>query len=146
MAPPLTVTDVARYFLALQDEESGGDITNMKLQKLCYYAQAFSLAILGKPLFSARIKAWALGPVIPELWQKYRKHESSPIPRVDDLNLKRYDPEVRGLLDEIYDVYGQFSPWKLADMTHNEPPWHDTPRDAEITPEAMKDYFQHLID
>jgi uncharacterized phage-associated protein len=145
MARSLTVQDVARYFLALQDPEAGEDISNLKLQKLCYYAQGFSLALLGQPLFPDRIKAWEHGPVIPALWHEYKQSDGRSIPRVTDLDVDLYDQPVRDLLDEVYEVYGQFSAWKLRQMTHAEPPWKDTPKDGEITRAALSAYFSTRI-
>ena len=145
MARPLTVHDIARYFLALQDE-AGEDISNLKLQKLCYYAQGFGLALLDRPLFSDRIKAWAHGPVIPDLWHRYREYGDGSIPRVTDLDLDLYPPEVRELLDEVYEVYGQFAAWKLREMTHDEPPWSQTEPNEEIAHDKLREYFLTLVD
>ena len=63
-----TVFDVARYILSRQDQNAGDTISNMKLQKLVYYAQGFALAITGKPLFQEDIEAWEHGPVAPALY------------------------------------------------------------------------------
>jgi uncharacterized phage-associated protein len=145
LANSLTVRDVARYFLALQDPEAGEDISNLKLQKLCYYAQGFSLAMRGEPLFRDKIKKWEHGPVIPPLWHDYKDFEGRSIPKVVDLDLDLYDSEVRNLLDEVYEVYGQFSGWRLREMTHSEPPWVNAPRDGEIKPSEMTAYFKTRI-
>ena len=67
----ITHRDVAEYFLALANE-TGGTITNLKLQKLVYYAQAWHLANFDKPLFDAKFEAWVHGPVIPGLYEEYR--------------------------------------------------------------------------
>lgn len=58
---PTTAIEVARYFLALQDEDAGEGISNLKLQKLLYYAQGIYLAMEGKSLFPERIEAWTYG-------------------------------------------------------------------------------------
>lgn len=60
------VFDVAAYIL-----EKEGEMTTMKLQKLCYYAQAWSLAWEGRPLFDEDFQAWANGPVCRELYNKH---------------------------------------------------------------------------
>ena len=145
MPNAISVHDVARYFLALQSEEAGMDISNLKLQKLCYYAQGFSLALRGTPLFTDKIKAWEHGPVVPDLWHRYKEFGDGTIPPVRDLQLERYQPDVRDLLDEVYEVYGQFSAWKLREMTHDEPPWADTPKGGEITHERMASFFKTLV-
>lgn len=61
----LNCFDVAKYFLAQQDETAGDLISNLKLQKLIYYAQGFHLAISDRPLFPEPIKAWIHGPAVP---------------------------------------------------------------------------------
>jgi len=133
--------DVARYFLAQQNEDDGSDVTNLKLQKLCYYAQGFHLALYEQPLFGDRVKAWIHGPVIPDVWHRYREHGSAPIPPPSDFDPGVFDQPTRELLDEVQSVYGQFSPWRLRDMTHREPPWANTPQGEAIPEDAMRDYF-----
>jgi uncharacterized phage-associated protein len=59
--------------------------------------------------------------------------------------LDRYPIEVRELLDEVNSVYGQFTASKLRDMTHQEPPWRDTPQSETISHEKMKEFFKTLV-
>lgn len=72
--------DVARYFLALADEEAGDLVSNLKLQKLLYYAQGFHLAMTGRPLFDEPIQAWMHGPVVPAVYHAFKVYGSGPIP------------------------------------------------------------------
>lgn len=141
-----TAKDVAAYLLMMQDEDAGERITNLKLQKLCYYAQGFHLALFGRPLFEERIEAWEHGPVVPTLYHSYKIHGWAGIPIPEHLDTGALSPEERGLLDEVAEVYGQYSAWKLRDMTHAEPPWKDTERGQAISHQAMQAYFsQHLV-
>ncbi|MGA2849374.1 MAG: type II toxin-antitoxin system antitoxin SocA domain-containing protein [Terracidiphilus sp.] len=135
---------VAKYFVSLVDEEAGDSISNLKLQKLLYYAQGFHLAIYGNPLFPEKIKAWMHGPVVPQVWHEYKEFGSNPIP-VTKVNLNDYPDETRELLDEVYTVYGQFTASKLRDMTHQEPPWKDTPQPEEISQEKLTRFFKTLV-
>lgn len=142
----ISVHDVARYFLSLSDEDAGDAITNMKLQKLAYYAQGFHLAMHGTPLFSEAIEAWPHGPVVPELYHAYKQHGSGCIPAPVDMDFSRYDPKTRGLLDEVYNVYGQFSAWKLRNMTHEETPWVRASATGDaISLADMEEYFKTLL-
>ncbi|MCC6923464.1 MAG: DUF4065 domain-containing protein [Nitrosomonas sp.] len=59
--------DVADYILVKQ-----GAISAMKLQKLIYYSQAWSLVWDDEPLFNNKIEAWANGPVVRDLYEKHR--------------------------------------------------------------------------
>ena len=142
----LRAEDVARYFLANQHTEDAGQrISHLKLQKLCYYAQGFALAVLNRPLFLDDIEHWQHGPVVPSLWREYRSYGSEELPIPRDLNLKLYDAETQSLLDGMYHMYGQFSAWELRNMTHTEPPWANSPGDAPITHLALRAYFKTLV-
>jgi uncharacterized phage-associated protein len=141
------VRDVAKYFLSLCDEEVGDTISNLKLQKLVYYAQGFHLALTGKPLFDDEIEAWAHGPVVPSLYHEYKDHKACAIKSPDDFDPSCIPSDVRALLDEVYTVYGQFSAWKLRNLTHEEKPWIDAYDKTVIIPKkAMKEYFSNLIE
>lgn len=143
----LQAEDVARYFLANQGAETGEPISNQKIQKLCYYAQGFALARLGRPLFFEDIEHWQNGPVVPSLWRNYRTFGSSPIPIPHEpLPLNLYDAEISALLDGINRYYGKFSAWQLRNKTHNEPPWVNTPDRSPITHLALRGYFESLGD
>lgn len=143
---PLSARDVARYFLAKADPDAGDTISNLKLQKLCYYAQGFALALAGKPLFPETIEAWEHGPVVPTLYHAYKSNGSSAIPP-EPIDLQTYPSAVAELLDDVYKVYGQYSAWKLRNMTHDEPPWKDARAgDGIITHTSMQQYFSTLIE
>jgi|JI10StandDraft_1071094.scaffolds.fasta_scaffold225805_1 uncharacterized phage-associated protein len=138
--------DVAKYFLSLSDENAGDLISNLKLQKLLYYAQGFYLALNRQPLFAEPIEAWTHGPVVPVVYRAYRDFGSNALPTPTGLDLSVYDGKIKSHLDEVYKVYGQFSAWKLANMTHDEPPWKDAaPTKSEITQQALQLYFQTQI-
>jgi len=140
----ITAQDIANYFLSQVDEDCGDGLSNLKLQKLLYYAQGFHLAIYGTPLFDEAIERWTHGPVVRDLYFKYKKHESDSIPRPEEY--PQLDEETKEFLDEIYSVFGQFSAWKLRNMTHEEPPWRNTPQNGQISHEDMKRYFETQIE
>ncbi|WKM72881.1 DUF4065 domain-containing protein [Klebsiella oxytoca] len=145
----LTCFDVADYFLSRCDEESGDTISNLKLQKLVYYAQGFSLVLLEKPLFGEKIEAWMHGPVVPDLYRHFRQYGNCALPTPEQLDLSKYTEEEIELLDEVYKVYGQFSAWKLRNMTHEELPWRQTyiegAASQEIEHESMESFFKTLV-
>jgi len=144
----LSCHDVAKYFLSLTDEDAGDLISNLKLQKLVYYAQGFHLALYGEPLFKERIEAWTHGPVAPELYHTYKDLGANAIPRPTDMDFSIYDERTRELLDEVHQVHGQFSAWKLRNMTHDEPPWKIAiSNGGVITPSSMQEFFKtQLVD
>lgn len=141
----LSCKDVANYFLAKADPEIGDTISNLKLQKLVYYAQGFYLAIFDQLLFPEEIKAWAHGPVVPELYQAFKQFGSDGIPCPDSVDFSIYDGETAELLDEVWAEYGQYAAWKLRDLTHNEPPWRNTARNGTITEAKLTAYFKTQI-
>ena len=142
----LTANDVARYFLACQDAERHEPITNLKLQKLCYYAQGIALVVLGGPLFHDAIEHWQHGPVVPTLDSEYKSHGFAPIPPPVNLALESYAPMTRTLLDKIYVSYGKYSAWQLRNKTHEESPWKDTRHGCAITFAQLRAHFESLPD
>jgi uncharacterized phage-associated protein len=143
----LTADDIAKYFLKLSDDPGSGELlSNLTVQKLCYYAQGFHLALYGKPLFKEKIEAWTHGPVIPTLYHKYKEYGAGPIPIPEDFDPNKYDAQTKELLNEVYEVYGQYSAWKLRNMTHGEPPWLEAKETAgEISLASMEKYFKTLL-
>lgn len=145
--PQLTAQDVANYFIwrVNEDEDSGDNITNLKLQKLVYYAQGFNLAWYGEPLFPEPIEAWTHGPVVRSLYFDYSSYGANPIPTPVDFDPASIDSRTRQLLEEVYSVYGQYSAWGLRNLTHDEPPWKDTPPNRVIPLESMRGYFASAL-
>ena len=141
---PPSATEIAKYLISLVDREEGDSISNLKLQKLLYYAQGFHLAIFDKPLFHEALKKWAHGPVVPQVWHVYKEHGSGPIP-VEVIDRNDYSPQIQELLNEVFQVYGQFSAAKLRNMTHNEPPWLQTEDNEVISHDLMKQFFKTLV-
>jgi uncharacterized phage-associated protein len=125
-----TVFDVAEYILAkyLADEELADDpVTHMKLQKLVYYAQGFSLALDGEPRFAEPLEAWQRGPVCPELYHVYKHLGKQPVLPVLTLaeagtmfSLKQI--EVMAL---VIALYGQLTAATLRSTAHADAAWRD---------------------
>lgn len=143
-----SVFPVAEYLLWLDVEHGGDGISNMKLQKLAYYAQGFHLALFDEPLFDECIEAWDHGPVVPPLYSVYKANGRSPIDPPS--HVPSLDERTSGLLDEVFDVYGRYSAWHLRSMTHDESPWKDhysPEREADkvIPHEALTRYFKTQV-
>lgn len=141
----ITAKEIAKYFLTFTNEDCGDTISNLKLQKLVYYAQGFHLALHGVTLFEDKIYAWQHGPVVDTLYHDYKEFGSNGIP-VPEIDLTVYSEQVKELLNDVYEIYGQFSAWKLRNMTHEETPWMETPLNSEITTESLKRFFMTRID
>lgn len=137
-----SVHDVAAYILKRQ-----GGMSAMKLQKLVYYSQAWSLARRGIPLFQESVRAWAHGPVVWELYEQHRgQFAVSTLPQGDAAALD--EPQAQ-LVDWVLDRYGPQSAKQLSDLTHAERPWVEargqTPPGgrsfAEISHHTMRAYY-----
>lgn len=134
--------DVANVFLKLSDPDSGDTLTNLKLQKLVYYAQGFHKAIYGSPMFNEKILHWEHGPVVRELYDALKGYKKDSVPVPEKFEAKMFTKDQLDLIEEINRVYGQFSAWKLRDMTHAEDPWKNTAKDEEITLDILGKYFK----
>lgn len=143
----IPTTEVAEYFLSKINEEYGDCISNLKLQKLVYFAQGFVLAITGKTLFKENIIAWQHGPVVKSLYDKYKENGASCIPRPETYDLRHLnDVQLKDILDEVYDTYGQFSAWKLRDITHlPTSPWSKVNINENLKLADMENYFKGLL-
>jgi uncharacterized phage-associated protein len=139
------VHDVAAYILSRT-----GTISAMKLQKLVYYSQAWSLVWDDRPLFEERIQAWANGPVVPALYDLHRgQFRVSQWPEGDPGKL---DAAAIDTIDAVLDYYKGFNAQELSDLTHRGRPWKDARRglpdgergDREITLESMMEYYSSL--
>lgn len=139
-----SVHSVAAYIL-----EKQGSTTAMKLQKLVYYCQAWSLVWDERPLFKNRIEAWANGPVVPAL---YALHRGKFQVQSWEGNAQVLTTLQRETVNAVLGFYGARSSHWLSDLTHQEDPWKDA-RDglppgergsAEISHAAMAEYYAGL--
>jgi uncharacterized phage-associated protein len=118
-------------------------LTNLKINKLLYYAQGHYLARTGKPLFDAQIEAWGLGPVIPEVYHEYKSRCKDVI-----INAKQYkssltDEEFNVLLD-VAAEYGKYTAAYLVNKTHAPgTPWAKTPGGSIISIADIETYFKN---
>lgn len=123
----------------------------MKLQKLIYYCQAWSLVWDEAPLFKEKIFAWANGPVVYELFKKYqRKFIVSSCPQGDTARLSLDQKET---IEAIILFYGKKTSQWLSDLTHSEDPWRNARKGIpqnergfqEITHASMSEYYGSLV-
>lgn len=143
----ISVLNVAQWFLSKQP------MTHKKLQKLCYYAQAWHLALLNRPLFSEDIQAWIHGPVCPALYAKYADYGWNDIPPVADKGkLYPFPSDTEQVLATVWDTYKGFDGDQLEALTHNEKPWQDArngivdtePSHNVISMQSMRDFYKRL--
>jgi len=124
-----TAHDVAAYIVDKQVANTHSGIPAMKLQKLVYYAQAWSLVWDDKPLFSDRIEAWANGPVVPDLYESL--YGQFMIVGVKG-NPNVFTDVERDTIDSVLKYYGDKSSQWLTDLVRNEEPWLNARRGVAI--------------
>jgi uncharacterized phage-associated protein len=144
---------IAEYFIKKSqlDEKV---ITNKKLQKLLYYAQAWSLVFSGKKIFEEPIKAWVHGPAVPEIYAEYKNFGFGNI--TSTINEKDFGILTTGektILEDVWKAYGKFDADYLEILTHNEDPWQkardgiaaDESSGSEISTDLMKAYYERRL-
>ncbi|HEY8961580.1 MAG TPA: type II toxin-antitoxin system antitoxin SocA domain-containing protein [Luteolibacter sp.] len=140
-----SVHDVAAYILKKQ-----GEMSAMKLQKLVYYSQAWSLVWDEKPLFKAKIEAWANGPVVRSLYEKHRGQFL--VKTWPDGDRMKITGKAKETIDSVLSFYGDKTGQWLSELTHKERPWRDARKgladdercDKEITSAALAEYYGSL--
>ena len=141
-----SIYEVARYFLSKES------MSHKKLQKLCYYAQAWFLANYGFVLFPNRFEAWVHGPVSPDLYSRYRGWGWECIPKyMQQINFN--DDASRVFLEQVYDTYGCYDADSLERITHTELPWKNARVGCQagaysrnpIALNDMRDYYGERI-
>jgi uncharacterized phage-associated protein len=139
-----TADRVAEGLINLSHDEQS-PVSNLKLQKLVYYAQAWHLALYCVPLFEEEIEAWVHGPVVPSLFQRYRDFKWGILPRSGG----PVPQDTRYHLEEVWRAYGASSAYDLERLTHSEAPWKaaraglapDESSHNIITKDSMKEYY-----
>lgn len=118
------INDVVNFFLCKSA------MSPKKLQKLLYYAYAWTLAILNDEandlhtrLFSNRIEAWVHGAVVPEIYEQYKQYGWSNIPQKDDFNKTVFSEDEIDILNQVWNVYGIYTGNQLEEICHKETPW-----------------------
>ena len=106
--------DVAKYIL-----EKKGPMTTMKLHKILYYCQAWSLVWDEDKLFKEKIEAWINGPVIPELYKCKLDSKNNIFKESHGIE----DENQRDTINRVIDYYGDKDSQYLSDLTHSEEPW-----------------------
>jgi len=147
----VSVDAVADYILGKINMDEGDSITNLKLQKVVYYCQAWHMALYDEPLFSERVEAWTHGPAVHSLYVRFKKYGCQAIDTSDIVTdpTVALDDRSRGHIDEVWDSYGHLSGSELRDLTHHEIPWQKargkipagTPCNNQIDLEEMREFY-----
>ena len=153
------VIDVCRHMINYSNEKECG-VSNLKLQKLLYFTQAYFLITKREACFGERIEAWDLGPVVPVANREYKQFGSSSIPTITYVIEKDTDniwnskvvsfhdvmisSEDKTLIDSVVDKFSEYSASDLVELTYRQKPWSDAYvpyKNNEITIKAIEEYF-----
>lgn len=151
---------VIAYAFVKKAIEEGNPVSQMKLQKLVYFAQGIHLAMFKKPLIKDTIQAWKFGPVIPDIYHEYKLYGSDPI--VDFAWVSEYkkikdqeqfltlDENALYVIDATWEALKSWNAIQLSNWTHTEgSPWQKAYRpgvtDIAIDQDDMATYFKQYI-
>ena len=147
---PCTADQIADY-IVWSAHASGSFISNLKLQKLLYYVQAWHLAVFGGPLFPARFEAWVHGPVVPDVYRRFNRFKWRNI----DAEVERPELDARtvAFVEEVLEEYGAMDARHLESLTHREEPWieargdlaSDEPCVAVLSEETMRSCYRSRL-
>lgn len=140
----LTVFHVARYIV-----EHCSDMSFMKLEKLTYYCQAWSLVWDDVPLFQEDFQAWANGPVCPQLFKKHQGLFTVTKDFLKNYSGYPFSDEQKETMNAVLNAYGDEEPYVLSERTHQEAPWKGARKGVPvgerchnvISKESMRDYY-----
>lgn len=90
----------------------------MSLLKLTYIAHGWHLETQNAPLFGNRIEAWQYGPVIPDVYNDFRRQGVAVSGTVNTVTQCNFDPVDEALLDQVWNIYGNLPAFRLSDLTH----------------------------
>lgn len=125
---PMTTIDNACDYIILKLTEGGAGLNLLKLQKLLYYVQAWSLALSNQRMFEGKFQAWVHGPVNRYIYDRFRNDKSlySAVGTQDireGFSLEHIRAEDQTFIDEVLEAYAPFTGTQLEDLTHREEPW-----------------------
>lgn len=137
------IVDVANFFLLKQP------MFPSKLQKLCYYAEAWSEALLGQPIAeNAEFQAWEDGPenvVLSKLFFEYEWKEIFVDNQVAQRITKVFSKEQIKLLEDVWETYGGLAGPALEMLTQRELPWIEVRYSSKpISTETMASYYKSI--
>jgi len=118
---------IANYFIAkntADTEPDKGIFTNLKLQKILYYAQGWYLGLYDLALFDDNIEAWDYGPVVPNVYYEFKENGANEITEQSKIYKDSgLTDKVKNHLNDIYEAYRKYEGTYLINTTHAEKPW-----------------------
>ena len=138
---PFDALEVAEYIIA-GCHQKHKSISNSKLQKILYFVQAQFIVEFGTSCFGNIMQAWDYGPVVPDVYRKYRGYGNTNIPGYGNKGFD-FEQDERQTLDTTIDNASEYAASQLAEIARNQSPWMDAYEKADktITPESIRKFF-----
>lgn len=155
------VLDICRFIINYCDEKDYS-LSNLKLQKILYFIQAYFLSCTDskKPCFKEKIEAWTFGPVVPVAYHEYKQFGNTNIPRVTHYieynennfwksKVMQYHDDIicngdKEIIEKLVDKFAKYSTTALVNITYHQTPWMNAYKQGHnhiISNEAIKNYF-----
>lgn len=132
------VQDVARFFIGFAQEQAehykGDLMTNLRLQKMLYFAQGYHLAQYGKPLFDDEIEMRHNGPFVPVVYNVYSKYGSTGISEPIDVEASCFDEDEYSSLLYVVREYDYLSTLALIDIAFRKCKTWDREKHGVVIP------------
>jgi uncharacterized phage-associated protein len=146
----ITAGDIAAWIISFCNER-GDPVTNLKLQRLLYYAQAWHLALRGRRLFKDDFQAWANGPIQPNVYAAYHRFSFAPIGFVPEKPM--LPKALEEFLKDVLRAYGHLSAFDLESLSCSELPWSqarsglapDAPSHRIIDTALMQSFYRSRL-
>ena len=144
------VMDVARHLIGVGYDLSAPDesvlVCPLRLQKLLYYCQGWSLALLGRPLFAQPIEAWEHGPVVRDVYERFKGGRVGITPDQVGPSVGKLTATEAALVETVWKEFAGCTPRQLVDMTHDEPAWKEARgSSASLSHDTMRGHFAAVL-
>lgn len=146
------------YAFVKRGIDTGQPITQMKLQKMIYFAQGIHLALYNEPLLKETFQAWKYGPVIPDIYHAYKLYGSNPIDdtswiwngEIANEELNTLSENAKKTINYTWDTLKDINAVKLSNWTHKEgSPWQKVyvngANDVLIPNNEITSYFTRFL-
>ena len=129
----------------------GTETTPMHVLKLVYISHGWTLGLYGRSLINEPAEAWRYGPVVPSVYHRYKSFRGDPITTEPVNRSDAFDDEQRDVIEQVHEVYGDFTALQLSALTHKPgTPWDITYREygagVIIPNELIRDYYERLAE
>lgn len=120
-------------------------ITNLQLQKVWYFTLGYLINQGYKKeaveeFEGSNLQAWLYGPVVPELYEKYKEYKSTPIQDEGEKVMTYSNNEIQYMIDKLI----LMNPFTLVDMSHTHTLWVENKEAIENNGHRPQYKFENL--